>query len=261
MKFHIEQDRWNAHRARPSTCEELSSTPGGLQDAFAELLKAWQYAQAAVRDVWDFAVEIDVLRDMRGVTASDLRWLAAMGYVEHAREVTRSGDDRRQFACNRPLSFSQRTCFVLTESGIEYASNLLSEQSNLLSNKPDQWIDQPVVTASGPELCGVPTWNTERRELRAQGMLVKLFRWPAVNQEAILSAFQEEGWPARIDDPLPQQRNLDPVRRLHDTIKCLNRNQKHRLVRFRGDGSGEGVLWGFTEQADLLLRTASAGRH
>jgi hypothetical protein len=33
--------------------------------------------------------------------------------------------------------------------------------------------------------------------------VVKEFKLPAPNQETILTAFQEEGWPPRIDDPLP----------------------------------------------------------
>jgi hypothetical protein len=30
---------------------------------------------------------------------------------------------------------------------------------------------------------------------------------------------------------------------LHDTINTLNRHQKHLLVHFLGDGTGEGVRW------------------
>ena len=68
------------------------------------------------------------------------------------------------------------------------------------------------------------------------------------NQEAILAAFQEDGWPARIDDPLPPVAETDPKRRLSDTIKCLNRKQQNALVRFSGDGTGEGVLWDLVTQ-------------
>ncbi|MEO1524438.1 MAG: hypothetical protein AAFX06_03340 [Planctomycetota bacterium] len=52
-----------------------------------------------------------------------------------------------------------------------------------------------------------------------------------------------EDGPARIDDPLPVDANIEPKRRLSDSIKCLNRNQAARLIRFRGDGTGEGILW------------------
>ena len=72
---------------------------------------------------------------------------------------------------------------------------------------------------------------------------MKHFKLPAPNQEAILMAFEEEGWVPRIDDPIPPADDQDAKQRLRDTIKSLNRNQKNRLIRFSGDGHGEGVLW------------------
>jgi hypothetical protein len=92
-----------------------------------------------------------------------------------------------------------------------------------------------------------PQWDAAYRELRLGKCVVKEYRVPSVNQEAILSAFQEEGWPHRIDDPLPPQENIEPKCRLHDAIKRLNRSQKDRLIRFRGDGTGEGVCWEYAE--------------
>lgn len=73
--------------------------------------------------------------------------------------------------------------------------------------------------------------------------MVKQFRLPAPNQETILTAFQEESWPVRIDDPLPPKAEIDPKERLHNTIKALNRNQKQRRLKIKGDGTGEGVMW------------------
>jgi hypothetical protein len=73
--------------------------------------------------------------------------------------------------------------------------------------------------------------------------LVKRFRQPAPSQEVILTAFQEEEWSSRIDDPLPPQFQQCAHQRLLDTIKNLNRNQRHRLIRFEGDGTGRGVRW------------------
>jgi hypothetical protein len=57
----------------------------------------------------------------------------------------------------------------------------------------------------------------------------------------ILKAFQEEGWPVRIDDPLPFQKGIDSKSRLRDTVKALNRSQQ--VLRFHLDGTGEGVRW------------------
>jgi hypothetical protein len=88
-----------------------------------------------------------------------------------------------------------------------------------------------------------PRWNGQLRELRCGELLVKEFRRPAPNQELVLTAFEEEGWPTQIDDPLPGTAGVDPRQRLHDTIIRLNRNQRNHLVHFRGDGSGKGVRW------------------
>src|SRR5205807_1210480 len=88
-----------------------------------------------------------------------------------------------------------------------------------------------------------PLWDPALRELRWEGLLVKRFRLPAPNQEAILAAFEEDGWPARIDDPLPRDGRCDPHDRLHETLKGLNRNQRHRLIQFGGDGTGMGAIW------------------
>ena len=71
-----------------------------------------------------------------------------------------------------------------------------------------------------------------------------MFSGAGANQQAILVAFEEEGWPRSIDDPLPYipTKRLNKER-LHATIRCLNANQANRLLRFRGDGTGERVLW------------------
>ncbi|MFO0807725.1 MAG: hypothetical protein U0746_03805 [Gemmataceae bacterium] len=90
---------------------------------------------------------------------------------------------------------------------------------------------------------GVPLYNADQRELWFQGQLVKRFQQPADNQETVLAAFEEDGWPPRIDDPLPQDPDVDTRERLHDTIKNLNLHQVNPLVSFHGDGSGEGVRW------------------
>ena len=93
-----------------------------------------------------------------------------------------------------------------------------------------------------------PRWDRDRQEFRVGGQLVKAFKLPSPNQRMILMAFEEEGWPPRIDDPLPPHNHVDPKRRLHDTIKSLNRNQKSSLIRFMGDGTGQGVRWHLVEE-------------
>jgi hypothetical protein len=72
---------------------------------------------------------------------------------------------------------------------------------------------------------------------------VKQYRVPSPNQEKVLAAFQEEGWPPHIDDPLPPVADESPKDHLRDTIRSLNSSQKNRVLRFRGDGTGQGILW------------------
>jgi hypothetical protein len=81
------------------------------------------------------------------------------------------------------------------------------------------------------------------RCLSLEGAVVKWFRVPAPNQELILSAFEEVGWPEQIDDPLPVTADIDPRTRLHDAIRRLNGCQANRLLRFHGNGNGDGVSW------------------
>jgi hypothetical protein len=88
-----------------------------------------------------------------------------------------------------------------------------------------------------------PRWDKENRELYVGEVLVKRFRCPAHNQEAVLSAFEEMGWQTCIDDPLPPSQGHDPKLRLHETIKSLNNRQLFRAIRFGGNGTGTGVRW------------------
>ena len=61
----------------------------------------------------------------------------------------------------------------------------------------------------------------------------------------MLSAFEEEGWPPRIDDPLSPLPGGNQREHLHNTIVNLNRYQRQRTIRFFGDGNGQGVCWEF----------------
>ena len=96
----------------------------------------------------------------------------------------------------------------------------------------------------------MPLWDRNRRILRVGETIVKQYRVPSPSQETILIAFEEEAWPAVVDDPLPPpQPGQDTKRRLRATIQSLNEGQKNRLIRFRGDGSGERIVWELTDVA------------
>ena len=185
------------------------------------MLEARHYANDVEVDPWQFALELpDLLSE--GLCKNQLRWLVCRGFVEHAREITKRNATARTFQPVQCLRFDADSCFVITDAGVAQTKK---------------------ASVSVPSTAIVPHWNADVRELAFHGLVIKRFRRPARNQEAVLSAFQEESWSQRVDDPLRQEDGKDPKRRLHDTINALNRNQKENLIRFFGDGTGEGICW------------------
>jgi hypothetical protein len=89
-----------------------------------------------------------------------------------------------------------------------------------------------------------PTWDRELRELRVGELVIKRFRQPAQNQVTVLASFQELCWPRRIDDPLTGDGEVEPKRRLRDTVFALNRNHvAAKVLGFEADGTGAGIIW------------------
>jgi hypothetical protein len=88
-----------------------------------------------------------------------------------------------------------------------------------------------------------PLWKAKQGELWWRGELVKRFRHDAADQRCVLNAFQDNAWENRIDDPLPVRWGRSRKKHLHETIKSLNRGQKLRRIRFRGDGTASGIRW------------------
>lgn len=221
------------HDEQRRSCEKIVR----LRRTVEELVLAFEYAADTKSSVWDFAVSIQQLLRL-GATETDLRWLIRKGMVVHRREVTVRGDNGREFRSTGNLTFSRRTCFVLTEAGRKNVNSECDPVIHFNVPRPNHG-DSSEIRSNYP----VPRWEADLRKLLFDQQLVKRFKWPAVNQEMVLCAFQEEGWPARIDDPLPPQAEQDPKRRLADTIKCLNKKQENHLIHFHGDGTGQGVIW------------------
>ncbi|HEV3436966.1 MAG TPA: hypothetical protein VG122_06385 [Gemmata sp.] len=79
-----------------------------------------------------------------------------------------------------------------------------------------------------------PHWDATARVLYYLGQECKRFKKNAPDQEKILAAFEEEGWPEAIDDPLPGNK-------LARTVESLNDRLHH--IKFRLNGAGRGVCW------------------
>lgn len=223
------------HSPRLSKSPPVTISPaavGRIEPALSLLWDARCYSEELQVDIWQFAVELDSLLQS-GLTHADARWLVERGLLELRREVSLPGEIERTFVPCRSGRIPNGACFVITPQGAGFRKEL-DVYGTLTASREG-------------EPATLPIWDGARHELRVGKMLIKRFKVPAGNQEAILGAFQEEGWPARIDDPLSPRRGQEPKRRLHDAINSLNRNQKRRLIRFHGDGTGQGVCWSFVE--------------
>jgi hypothetical protein len=183
--------------------------------ALQELVRATD--ASPLEDPWQWAFEIEELIRL-GMSRHDLRVLTTQGDLQSQLELQSEGTLLRTFTS--ASCWNNHTCFILTKQGREFAKSL------------DSW--------NGIK----PTWNQQTRELRVAEELIKRYRCPASNQEIILAVFEEESWPARIDDPLPPAGHIDPKQRLRETIKSLNQNHIVRdRLRFRSDGNGLGIQW------------------
>jgi hypothetical protein len=79
-----------------------------------------------------------------------------------------------------------------------------------------------------------PEWDATARVLWFRDSECKRYRRTAPDQETLLAAFQEEGWPDAIDDPLTPGK-------LATTVESLNNRLQH--IRFSLNGAGTGVCW------------------
>lgn len=135
---------------------------------------------------------------------------------------------------------------MLTQRGLVFAAGvLIGAPRGLETAGRLGGADQKAI--AGPS--AVPRWDPVRHELFLEGRIVKRFKQHSPNQEAVLTAFQEEDWPPAVLDPLAPLPNRDPKQRLRDTIKNLNRHQMEARIQFSGDGSGEQVLWEAVQRA------------
>jgi hypothetical protein len=164
------------------------------------------------------------------------------GLVGHALELTRSCDEQRVFQHDRGVVFTEQSCFALTKAGVTIARSLIKNLDENLQENTSR-TGSYIVNGNGKQPAQIPEWDSERHQLRLGDFLIKEYKVPSPNQETILMAFEEEGWPPRIDDPLSPVQDVSPKERLRNTIKSLNRCQASKLIQFMGDGTGEAIRW------------------
>lgn len=202
---------------------------------------AWLESLAAARahaahwscDPWQFALELEALGRL-GASYHELRWSVAEGLSEHRLEITTPDCPERRFRPLANLALPAGTCFVLTDKGAAWLAEHAAPATDA----------GPLASPLGNgHAAAHPSWDRHHRVLKFGEEVVKSFRVPAANQEAILWAFEAAGWPPCIADPLNGDAEQEPRQRLAYAIKALNRSQVHKRLRFFGDGTGRRVCW------------------
>lgn len=91
-----------------------------LWEGLAQLLDAHRHAETTAGDPWQFAVSVDCLRN-EGLSDNELRVLILTAIVDHRIEKTESWDRSRSFELANKVGLFDRSCFVLTETGLHLA--------------------------------------------------------------------------------------------------------------------------------------------
>jgi hypothetical protein len=202
------------------------------------LRESRQYAEETASGRWAFAVELGHLLG-HGSNVNVLRLLTVKGVVEHRVETTRPRAKRRRFQATGRLSFDTRTCFVLTDKGLAFAREIAAADETVRGHG-----GATAASSNGQRRVGTrkPRWKAKARQLWAGDVLVKQFQVTAESQRLVVSAFAEQRWRRRIDNPLP-----GPVagrkKRAEDAVRRLNERQAAPLLRFHVTDGGNGLTW------------------
>lgn len=225
--------------------EEPEQTPiartRGVLLALQALKQAHDSAFEFHTNVWEFSIELEQMLGF-GVATHVLRAMVCQGWIQHQRETSKTNASNRTFEAATGLNFCERSCFAITKEGylfIQSQAGLESLDTSAVKNRGNK-MSNSGSAASGSIRRAQPVWDRDKREFRLGDVLVKKFKWPAKNQEALLSAFEDAGWPMHLKNPLPPS-GISMKQQLHDTIKCLNQGQVNECVKFRGDGTALGV--------------------
>lgn len=83
-----------------------------------------------------------------------------------------------------------------------------------------------------------PSWNPDRGELKLGDRVIRCVRvlQTPSNIQQILDAFQNQGWPSRIDNPLGLGQQ-----QLHQSLRSLNHGLA--MIRFHSQEGAQSIVW------------------
>lgn len=205
-----------------------------IQGALIRLVHAHRNAPASKEKTECAGVPQSLLRDT-GLNPRDLEWLLEQGYIEQTRGAIRSGTPSLRACRRKGAPRAEEPSFRPTDRTVVLVRNLVQELGSRLQDR-EHVTHRPIK----------PTWNPHHRELWYGTVLVKRFRKAGPNQQRILDAFEEDGWPSRIDNPLCGNSELGARERLRQALGRLNRSLKRPVIHFWSDGTGRGLCWGLS---------------
>jgi hypothetical protein len=95
-----------------------------------------------------------------------------------------------------------------------------------------------VRTAPEPVKPPHPRWVKKDRQLWYGDILCVQYRRHACHQHLILAAFEEQAWPAHIDDPLPPGKAAATIADLQERLRKMQ-----SPIVIERDGRGTGFVW------------------
>ncbi len=232
------------HRGTPVTApgvnqSAVSSLLGSVPRLLPGLALLWQARDAAPRESphENAAAVTGSALGAAGLTRSDVEFLIEQGCAD-----VKANGVRRNAGFGRPPvddMLSEHTEFVLTPTGAILIEQFLRAFGEFRSR-----VDRPRRPVGHlTHVVRKPRWDRLHRKLHFGHVLVKRFRNPAPNQELLLAAFEESGWPEDVADPLPPLDRGSPVPRLQHTLQRLNSTLLRPVIRFALDPSGRRVTW------------------
>lgn len=88
-----------------------------------------------------------------------------------------------------------------------------------------------------------PRWDEMKATLFWGDVPIRVFsHHPAKNQRDIIEAFHREDWNHTVPTPFKDNNGSD-AKKLNLAIYHLNHSLLKKAIRFRGDGTGDGVMW------------------
>ena len=123
---------------------------------------------------------------------------------------------------------------------VEQAVIEVADGLDMMSEKKANWLRREL-DLEAPESTPPsdrPIWREDTGELWFDGRVIRrirVMREPS-NIQLLLDAFEAAGWPARIDNILPEGQE-----QLHQTLRSLRRSLEK--IRFRSQEGGAAILW------------------